>query len=110
MIFDIEIDFESQLLFILDQVNTVPTKKKIFSLFNFLGKKRLVGCATLCSKSEVMLIFLLLYLITGKSLSEALLFSEHGEKMLCAKIVLNVRNNFCTQKVLPRFELGIFIY
>ena len=37
---------------------------------------------------------------TGKSLSEALLFEEHGEKMLCTKIVLNVRNNFCTQHVL----------
>ena len=48
--------------------------------------------------------------LTGKSLSEALLFSEHGENMLCTKIVLNVRNNFCTQHVLPRFELGIFMY
>ena len=38
--------------------------------------------------------------ITGKSLSEALLFSEHGENMLCTKIVLNVGNNFCTQHVL----------
>ena len=49
----------------------------------------------------------------GKSLSEALLFAEHGENnipMLCTKIVLNVRNNFCTQHVLPRFELGIFMY
>ena len=44
---------------------------------------------------------------TGKSLSEALLFAEHGENMLCTKIVLNVRNNFCTQYVLPRFELGM---
>ena len=33
---------------------------------------------------------------TGKSLSESLLFAEHGENMLCTKIVLNVRNNFCT--------------
>ena len=49
-------------------------------------------------------------LITGKSLSEALLFAEHGENMLCTKIVLNVRSNFCTQHVLPRFELGIFMY
>ena len=48
--------------------------------------------------------------ITGKSLSEALLFAEHGENMLCTKIVLNVRNNFCTQHVLPMFELGIFMY
>ena len=47
---------------------------------------------------------------TGKSLSEALLFAEHGENMLCTKIVLNVRKNFCTQHVLPRFELGIFMY
>ena len=28
---------------------------------------------------------------TGKSLSEALLFAEHGENMLCTKCVLNVR-------------------
>ena len=48
--------------------------------------------------------------ITGKSLSEALLFAEHGKNMLCTKIVLNVRNNFCTQQVLPRFKLGIFMY
>ena len=47
---------------------------------------------------------------TGKFLSEALLFAEHGENMLCTKIVLNVRDNFCTQHVLPRFELGIFMY
>ena len=47
---------------------------------------------------------------TGKSLSEALLFAEHGENMLCTKIVLNVRNNFCTQHVFPRVELGIFMY
>ena len=33
-----------------------------------------------------------------------------GESILCTKIVLNVRNNFCTQHVLPRFELGIFMY
>ena len=48
--------------------------------------------------------------VTGKSLSEALIFAEHGENMLCTKIVLNVRNNFCTQHVLPRLELGIFMY
>ena len=50
------------------------------------------------------------FLHTGKSLSEALLFSEHGENILCTKIVLNVRNNFCTQHVLSRIELGIFMY
>ena len=43
-------------------------------------------------------------------MSEALLFEEHVENMLCTKIVLNVRNNFFTQHVLPRFELGIFMY
>ena len=42
-------------------------------------------------------------LCTGKSLS------EHGENMMCTKIVLNVGNNFCTQHFLPRFELGIFV-
>ena len=31
---------------------------------------------------------------TGKSLSEALPFEEHGENMLCTTIVLNVKNNF----------------
>ena len=40
---------------------------------------------------------------TGKSLSEALLFADHGENMLCTKIVLNDRNNLCTQHVLPLF-------
>ena len=33
-------------------------------------------------------------------------FAEHGENMLCTKIVLNVRN----QHVLPRFEIGIFMF
>ena len=42
--------------------------------------------------------------LTGKSLSEALLFAEHVENMLCTKIVLNVRNIFCTRHVLPRFK------
>ena len=32
------------------------------------------------------------------------------QNMLCTKIVLNVRNNFCTQHGLPRFELGIFMH
>ena len=40
---------------------------------------------------------------TGKSLSEALLFAEHGENILCTEIVLNVKNIFCTQHVLPIF-------
>ena len=42
---------------------------------------------------------------TGKALSEALLFAEYGENMLCTKIVLNVRNNFCTQHVSPGLNL-----
>ena len=46
---------------------------------------------------------------TGRSFSDALLFPEHRKSMLCTKIVLNVRNNFCTQNVLLRFELGIFM-
>ena len=33
---------------------------------------------------------------TGKSLSEALLFAEHGENILCTKNFLNDGNNFCT--------------
>ena len=49
------------------------------------------------------------FLCTGKSLSEALLFAKHRKNKLCTKIVLNVINNFCTH-VLPRFELGIFMY
>ena len=40
---------------------------------------------------------------TGKSLSEALLFAEHGENVLCTGIGLNIKNNFCTQHVLPMF-------
>ena len=47
---------------------------------------------------------------TGKSLSEVLLFADHGENMFCKKIVLNVRNNLSTQHVLPRFEFGIFMH
>ena len=39
---------------------------------------------------------------TGKSFSEALLFAEHGENMLCTEIALNVKNNFCTQHFLPQ--------
>ena len=41
-------------------------------------------------------------MITGKSLSELLLFEEHGENMLCSEIVLNVKNDFCTQQVLAQ--------
>ena len=40
---------------------------------------------------------------TGKSLSEALVLAEHEENMLCTEIVLNDKNNFCTQHVLPMF-------
>ena len=41
--------------------------------------------------------------LTGKSLSEALLFAEHGENMLFTEIVSDIQNNFCTQHVLPMF-------
>ena len=40
---------------------------------------------------------------TGKSLSEDLLFADHGENILCTEIVLNVKKKFCTQHVLPMF-------
>ena len=45
---------------------------------------------------------------TGKSLSEALLFAEHGENMVyknCSEC-----QKQCTQHVLPRFELGFLMY
>ena len=41
---------------------------------------------------------------TGKSLSEAFLFAEHGENLLCTEIVFDIQNNFCTQHVLPMFS------
>ena len=65
--------------------------------------------------------------VTGKSLSEALIFastnpqyddrlfielqvqymkipsSEHGENMLCTEIDFDIQNNLCTQHVLPMF-------
>ena len=47
---------------------------------------------------------------TGKSLSEALIFAEHGENMLCTKIVLNVRNNSVHNMVSPCSELGILMF
>ena len=53
---------------------------------------------------------IILIVSAGKSLSEALLFAEHGENMLYTKIVLNVRINFSTQHFHPRFELGILMY
>ena len=34
---------------------------------------------------------------TGKSLSEALIFEEHGENMLCTEIVLHVKNYLISQ-------------
>ena len=36
--------------------------------------------------------------------------SENEENVLCTKIVLNVSNNFFTQQVPPRFELGTLMY
>ena len=45
------------------------------------------------------------------NLCQKLFFLQNmGENMLCTKIVVNVRNNFCEQHVLHRFELGIFMY
>ena len=41
---------------------------------------------------------------TGKSLSEALLFAEHRENMLCTKIVLNGRNNMFSQGLRLEFS------
>ena len=67
------------------------------------------------------------FTITGKSLSEALIFastnpqyedrlfielkvqymiipsSEYGQNMLCTENVFDIQNNFCTQYVLPMF-------
>ena len=40
---------------------------------------------------------------TDKSLSEALIFAEHGENILCTENVLNDKNNLCAQHVLPMF-------
>ena len=42
-------------------------------------------------------------------MSEAFLLAAQGENMLYTANVRNVRNNFCTQLVLRRFELGTFV-
>ena len=47
---------------------------------------------------------------TGKSLSEALIFAEHRENMLCTEIVLNVKNNLIVHNMFSPWELGIFMY
>ena len=47
---------------------------------------------------------------TGKSLSEALLFAEHGENMLCTEIVLNVKKISVHKVFSPCSELGILTY
>ena len=44
---------------------------------------------------------------TGKSLSEALLFAEHGENILCTEIVLNVKTIQFVYTTCS--ELGIFM-
>ena len=44
---------------------------------------------------------------TGKSLSEDLLFAEHGQNILCTEIVLNFKKQFLYTTC---SELGIFIY
>ena len=66
-------------------------------------------CQCILQSQEINYLFINV-LATGKSLSEALLFAKHRENMWCTKIVLNVRNNFCTEHVLPKFELWIFMY
>ena len=58
IIFDIEIDFESQKFAIFD--NFYSTDRKTSKLFkglvvNFKPKEGLVKCATVCVKSEVIL-------------------------------------------------------
>ena len=86
--------YSSSPLYYFSALNTTPTSHIRLcqhSLFSWIEKKYV-------------------YICTGKSLSADLLFAEHGENMLCTKIVLKVRNNFCTQHVLPRFEPGIFMY
>ena len=65
---------------------------------------------SLCKSKKTMSIFDDMVQVNLCQNSEALLVAEHRENMLCTTIVLNVRNNFCTQHVLPRFELGIFMY
>ena len=57
------------------------------------------------SLNYIILFSALCVVCTGKSLSEALLFAEHGENMLCTKIVLNVGNKICTQHVFPGLSL-----
>ena len=51
---------------------------------------------------------------TGKSLSESLLFAEHGENMLCTEIVSDIQNKFlyttCSTDVLQKEELLTKIY
>ena len=54
-------------------------------------------------KVNTFVIFGHSHILTGTSLSEALLFAEHGENMLWTEIVLNVKNHFCTQHVLSMF-------
>ena len=45
------------------------------------------------------------------NLCQKLFFLQNIGRTCCVqKFVLNVRNNFCTQHILPRFELGIFMY
>ena len=46
-----------------------------------------------CYETHARAFLTFIILGTGTSLSEALLFEEHGENTLCTKIVLNVRNN-----------------
>ena len=57
--------------------------------------------------NNFLCVMILSYLSTYKSLSEALLFAEHGENTLCTKIVLNVRNSPCLSLEFSCIELVI---
>ena len=75
----------------------------------FASEQRVIPPTVLISKFLFFVALLKPCQSTGKSLSETLIFAEHGEKLLCTEIVLNVKNDFCTQHT-PCSELGIFMY
>ena len=63
-------------------------------------KKSVIWSSIFMTLRLKLLYHIIRLLYTGKSLSEALLFAEQGENMLCTKIVLNVRNNFCDHSMI----------
>ena len=56
-----------------------------------------------CKRQKISILAMEAGYSTDKSLSEPLHFAEHGENMMYMNVVLNVRNNYCTQHVLPIF-------